>query len=142
MFEFDATLPLMAIQFLLLVVIMNAVFYKPLTKAIDDRSDFIRSTNAEAQERLAKAKLMAEKYEQELMATRRQAQAAIAAAQAEAKQIAADQIAQAQRQVQAQLQQVQQELEQQRQTAFGALEQQIGILSQQILEKLIGASVG
>ncbi|MBD0363880.1 MAG: F0F1 ATP synthase subunit B', partial [Coleofasciculus sp. C3-bin4] len=44
LFDFDATLPLMAVQFLLLVVLLNAVFYKPLTKAIEDRADYIRTT--------------------------------------------------------------------------------------------------
>ena len=33
MFDFDATLPLMAVQFLLLMVALNAVFYKPLMKS-------------------------------------------------------------------------------------------------------------
>ncbi len=118
---------------------MNAIFYKPLTKAIDDRNDYVRSTNLEAQERLAKAKHLAEQYEQELMATRRKAQDVVAAAQADAKRISSEQVAAAQREVQAQLQQAQQELDQQRQAAFSTLEQQVGVLSQQILEKLIGA---
>jgi F-type H+-transporting ATPase subunit b len=34
LFDFDATLPLMALQFLILVAVLNAVFYKPLTKAM------------------------------------------------------------------------------------------------------------
>ncbi|MGL5796158.1 MAG: F0F1 ATP synthase subunit B', partial [Waterburya sp.] len=37
MFDFDATLPLMAVQFLLLTALLNAVFYKPLTKVLDER---------------------------------------------------------------------------------------------------------
>ncbi len=37
MFDFDATLPLMAVQFLLLTAILNVVFFKPLSKAIEER---------------------------------------------------------------------------------------------------------
>ena len=51
LFDFDATLPLMALQFILLVVVLNAVFYKPLSKAIDDRDDYIRKNLLEAPKR-------------------------------------------------------------------------------------------
>jgi F-type H+-transporting ATPase subunit b len=138
MFDFDATLPLMAAQFLLLVVILNQVFYKPLTKSLDDRDNYIRTNNTEAQERLAKAQRLAQQYEQELADTRRQAQSVIATAQAEAQKTAAQELAEVQREVQAQFQQVQQELDQQKQVALQALESQVGTLSQQILTKLLG----
>jgi F-type H+-transporting ATPase subunit b len=141
MFDFDATLPLMAAQFLLLVVILNQVFYKPLTKSLDDRNDYIRSNNTEAQERLAKAQRLAKQYEKELADTRRQAQTVIATAQAEAQKAAAQELAEVQREVQAQLQQVQQELDQQKQAALHTLESQVGVLSQQILTKLLGAQL-
>jgi F-type H+-transporting ATPase subunit b len=141
MFDFDATLPLMAVQFLILMVILNAVFYKPLTKSLNDRDDYIRTNNSEAQERLAKAQSLAQQYEQELADTRRQAQSVIASAQAEGQRIAAEQIAEAQREVQAQIQQVQLELDQQKQQALTTLESQVGTLSQQILHKLLGAQL-
>ncbi len=141
MFDFDATLPLMAAQFLLLVVILNQVFYKPLTKSLDDRDDYIRSNNIEAQERLAKAQRLAQQYEQELADTRRQAQTVIATAQAEAQKVAAQELAEVQREVQAQFQQVQRELDQQKQAALSTLESQVGVLSQQILTKLLGSEL-
>jgi F-type H+-transporting ATPase subunit b len=139
MFDFNATLPLMAAQFLLLVVILNVVFYKPLTKVLTDREDFIRARNTNAQEALAKSKKLAEQYEQELANTRRQAQAVITAAQADAQKIAKEQIASAQSEVQAQLLQLQSELDQQKQSALQALEAQVSSLSQQMLSKLVGA---
>jgi F-type H+-transporting ATPase subunit b len=141
MFDFDATLPLMAVQFLILMVILNAVFYKPLTKSLNDRDDYIRTNNTEAQERLVKAQSLAKQYEQELADTRRQAQSVIASAQAEGQRIASEQIAEAQREVQAQIQQVQLELDQQKQQALTTLESQVGTLSQQILHKLLGAQL-
>jgi len=141
MFDFDATLPLMAVQFLVLVVILNAVFYKPLTKAIEDRSDYIRRNQVEAQERLAKAENLAKQYEAELAETRKQSQATIAAAQAEAQKIVAAKIAEAQEQARIQREQAQQELDQQKQAAMAALEQEVDSLSRQILSKLLGAPV-
>jgi F-type H+-transporting ATPase subunit b len=141
MFDFDATLPLMAAQFLLLMVILNQIFYKPLMKSLDDRDDYIRSNTNEAQERLAKAQQLAHQYEQELADTRRQAQTVIANAQTEAQRMAAQEMAEVQREVQAQLQQVQQELDQEKQTALRTLESQVNGLSQQILSKLLGAQL-
>lgn len=137
MFDFDATLPLMAVQFLLLTALLNVVFYKPLTKAIEDRADYIRSNETEARERLAKAERLAQQYEQELAATRKQYQATIAAAQADAQKIAAQKTAEAQQEAQAQREQAQQELDQQKQVAMQALEQQVEALSRQILDKLL-----
>jgi F-type H+-transporting ATPase subunit b len=137
MFDFDATLPLMAVQFLLLVVILNTVFFKPLTKVIEDRADYIRSNELDAKERLAKAENLAQQYEQDLATSRKQYQATIATAQADAQKIAAQLIAEAQQQAQAQREQVQKELDQQKQVAMHALEQQVDALSQQILDKLL-----
>lgn len=140
MFDFDATLPLMALQFLLLMVALNAVFYKPLTKAIDDRDTYIRSTQADAQERLAKAQSLAKQYEQDLANTRREAQAVITAAKDEAQRIATQQIAGAMQEAQAQREQAQAELDQQKQAAMQSLEQQVDALSREILQKILGAA--
>ena len=142
MFDFDATLPLMAVQFLLLVVILNAVFYKPLTKAIEDRNDYIRRNQVEAQERLSKAENLAKQYEAELADTRKQSQNMIASAQAEAQKIVAAKIAEAQEQARLQREKAQNELDRQKQEAMSALEQEVDSLSRQILGKLLGTSVG
>src|SRR4028119_131716 len=138
LFDFDATLPLMALQFLILVAVLNAVFYKPVTKAIDERDDYVRKNLLEARERVAKAEKLSKQYEQELAETRRKAQATIAAAQADAKKIATDKMTQAQQEAQAQREQAQQEIEQQKAEALASLEQQVDALSRQILEKLLG----
>lgn len=137
MFDFDATLPLMAVQFLLLVAVLNVVFYKPLTKVLDDRDNYIRTNQLEAEERLSKAKLLARQYEEQLAEARRQSQAIIASAQADAKKIAAEAIADAQREAIAQREEAQREIDRQKQEAMQALEQQVDALSRQILEKLL-----
>lgn len=141
LFDFDATLPLMAIQFLLLIVILNAVFYKPLSKAIDDRSDYIRTNLLQARERIAKTENLTKQYEQELGETRRKAQATIATAQAEARKIAASKIAEAQAEAQAQREQAAGEIEAQKQNVMQQLEQEVDALSRQILEKLLGSEL-
>lgn len=141
LFDLDATLPLMALQFLLLVLILNATFYKPLSKAIDERDEYIRNNQLQAKERLSKTEQLASQYEQELAAARRQAQKIIADAQEAADKMAAEKIAVAQKEAQAQKEQASQEIEQQKQQALASLEQEVDALSRQILEKLVGSGV-
>ena len=73
LFDFNATLPLVAIQFLLLMVILNAIFYTPLSTAITERNDFILNNLAKASEVLAKANELTAQYEQELASIRKEA---------------------------------------------------------------------
>ncbi len=138
MFDFDATLPFMALQFIVLAFVLNAVFYKPLNKVLDDRADYIRRNEEDARERLANANILTQQYEQQITDARRQSQDVIAHAQADAKKLAADQIAVAQRDAQKQKEAAAQEIEAQRQSALSSLEQEVDALSRQILNKLLG----
>ena len=137
LFDINATLPLMAVQFLILAAVLNAIFYKPLGKAIDERDGYIRSNLSDAKERLAQAEKLAKQYEQDLAESRKQAQAIIAEAQAEAQQIAGQQLAAAQQEAQAQKEQIQKEIEAQKQVAFQTLEGQVESLTRQMLDKLL-----
>jgi F-type H+-transporting ATPase subunit b len=141
MFNFDATLPLMAVQFLILMFLLNKVFYTPLSKVLDERADYIHNKEKDARERLAQAKQLAAEYETQLAGARKQSQEIIASAQADAKKITAEKLAEAQRLAQAQKEQAQREIEEQKQSAMATLEQQVDSLSRQILEKLLGAEL-
>ncbi|AFY74732.1 F0F1-type ATP synthase, beta subunit [Synechococcus sp. PCC 7502] len=138
LFDFDATLPIMAAQILILVAVLNKIFFKPLTKAIDDRNDYVRTNIAGAKERLEKAKLVAAQYESELAETRKSSQALLLAAQSDANKIRAEQIAATLAESQAQVAAAKAEIEQQRSEAIAALDVQVDVLSRQILEKLLG----
>jgi F-type H+-transporting ATPase subunit b len=141
LFDFDATLPVMAIQFLVLAALLNKLFYKPIGQAIDDRSDYIRTNLVEAKERQQKAEDLAVQYEQELRNVRREAQDVIAAAQAEAQKVVADEIKSAQAEALAEREKAALEIEAQREAAFKSLEQQVDSLSQAIASKLVGAKL-
>ncbi len=138
LFDLDATLPIMALQFLLLVVILNGVFYKPLGKAIDDREELVRTNILSAKERLEKAQNLAKQYEQDLGETRKKAGETIAQAQADAQKIATAKVAEAQQEAQAQREQAQKEIDEQKQSAFSSLESEVAVLSRQILSKILG----
>ncbi len=141
LFDIDATLPLMAIQFLLLALILNAIFYKPLGKAIDERNEFIRNNQLQSKERLTKVEKLAQQYEEELAGARRAAQKVIGDAQKEAQITASEKVAAAQQEAQGQREKASQEIEQQKQEAYASLEKEVDGLSRQILEKLLGADL-
>jgi F-type H+-transporting ATPase subunit b len=141
MFDFDGTLPVMALQFLLLTVLLNAIFYKPLGKVIDERNDYIRSGQFGSQERLEEVKKLTQQYEQELSSARKEAQKILASSQAEAQKIASEQLAIAQQDAIAQRNQAAAEIESQKQQALSSLEQEVDALSRQMLEKLLGADL-
>ena len=74
LFDLDATLPLIAIQFLLLMVILNIILYNPLLTVIDERKEYILTNLSKASETLAEANKLTTKYEQELDSVRKEAQ--------------------------------------------------------------------
>jgi len=138
LFDIDATLPLMALQFLLLVAILNVVFYKPLGKALDDRAQYIRNQIGQAQERKEKAEAIALQYEQELKDVRRQSQGIIATAQAEAEKLVAAEVQKAQQEVQEKKEAAATKMAADKAQALASLEQQVDDLSHQIIAKLLG----
>ena len=139
--DINATLPFMAVQFLVLMAILNQILFKPLGKVLDERDEFIRSGLSGSQEKLAETEALAEQYEQELASTRRQAQEVIVSAQNEAQAIADSKVAEAQQEAQVKREQAQAELNQQKQSAMQSLEQQVDALSRQIMGKLLGSQV-
>ena len=74
LFDFDATLPLVAIQFVLLMLILNAILFSPLLTIIEDRNEFILTNLAKASEMLTKANTMTTQYQEELSKVRKEAQ--------------------------------------------------------------------
>ncbi|ELR98744.1 F0F1 ATP synthase subunit B' [Gloeocapsa sp. PCC 73106] len=138
LFDLNATLPLMALQFLLLVAILNVVLYKPLGKALDERAQYIRNQLGQAQERKQKTEAIALQYEQELKDVRRKSQEIIATAQAEAEKIVSTEIQKAQQELQGKKEETAKMIAAEKAKALGSLEQQVDELSRQIIAKLLG----
>jgi F-type H+-transporting ATPase subunit b len=74
LFDFNATLPLIAIQFLLLTVLLNIILYSPLLTIIEERKEYILTNLGKASEILAQANKLTTEYEQELANVRKEAQ--------------------------------------------------------------------
>jgi|TARA_B110000116_G_scaffold265898_1_gene275774 F-type H+-transporting ATPase subunit b len=74
LFDIDATLPLVAIQFLLLMVVLNILLYNPLLTVISERNEYILNNLNKASETLSKSNELTTQYEEELGNIRKEAQ--------------------------------------------------------------------
>nr|WGH13010.1 ATP synthase CF0 subunit II [Echinothamnion sp.] len=137
LFDFNATLPLMALQFLALTVILNFLYYKPITDVLDDREEYIRNTLTSASASLVKANELTKTYELELAESRKSAQKIIKSAQEEAQLIVSNKLKDAQKNAEKLLLNAYNELNIQKEQALKSLEIQIDILSNQIQQKLL-----
>ena len=141
LFDFNATLPLMAIQFILLTVVLTFVFYKPVSKVIDDRETYINDNLTTASEKLIKANDLYNEYGEQLKTARVNAQGIIAQSEKEAKDVVALEINDARQDAAKLIERTNKELETQKSLALQQLETQVDELSQLIKEKLLGKEV-
>jgi F-type H+-transporting ATPase subunit b len=74
LFDFNLTLPLIAIQFLLLIIILNIILYNPLLTILEERKEYILTNLSKASELLSEANKLTAQYEQELINVRKKAQ--------------------------------------------------------------------
>jgi F-type H+-transporting ATPase subunit b len=138
LFDFNATLPIMALQFILLTVVLTFVFYKPVAKVIEDRDTMINNNLTEASAKLLKADQLYKQYDEQLKSARSNAQLIIAESEKEAKEIVAKKIDKAKDDASKLIQQTNTELESQKSLALQKLETQVDELSDLIKDKLLG----
>ena len=141
LFDFNATLPLMAIQFILLSVILTFVFYKPVAKVLDDRETYISTNLTSASEKLLTADDLYKQYEEQLKTARVDAQSVIAQSEKEAKDAVAAEISEARADAARLIDKTNKELEAQKTLAIEKLDTQVDEISQLIKEKLLGKEV-
>nr|UEQ11910.1 ATP synthase CFO B' subunit subunit II [Kumanoa mahlacensis] len=141
LFDFNATLPLMALQFLILMFLLNIIFYKPVTKILDSRDEYIRNSLTTASAVLNKADQLVLQYEQELAEARREAQELIRKSQREAQQIVLVEVKEAQSTAEKLIHEASEQLIIQKEQAIKTLESQVEILSDQIKSKLLNKLV-
>jgi F-type H+-transporting ATPase subunit b len=141
LFDFNATLPLMALQIILLSVVLTFVFYKPVSKVIDEREAYINGNLTTASEKLIKADELYNEYDEKLKSARVAAQAIIAQSEKEAKDVVALEINEARKDATTLIEKTNRDLEVQKSTALTQLEAQVDELSQLIKEKLLGKEV-
>ena len=66
LFDFGATLPFIAVQFLLLMFILNLILYSPLIKLVNQRNEYILDNLGNATIYLEDAQYITKRYEEKL----------------------------------------------------------------------------
>jgi len=66
LFDFGATLPFIAVQFLLLMFILNLILYSPLIKLVNQRNEYILDNLGNATIYLEDAQYTTKRYEEKL----------------------------------------------------------------------------
>ena len=141
LFDFNATLPFMMLQFLILMFLLNTIFYKPVIDILDRRSDHIRDSLTTASACLLKANDLTEQYEKALAESRKEAQNTIRNSQKEAQDIVANKIKQAQQEAENLVHEAYNQLNIQKEQVLKTLEDQVETLSDEIKLKILNNKV-
>lgn len=141
MLEFNATLLAQIFHFVVLLIFLRVVAYKPIAKLLKDRQDYIANNVAAAEAERAQAEQLRQQYLADLQKARNEAQEIIAqatkAAELQAQEIIATAKEEANRARESALADIQRE----REKAVRELRDQVASLSVLVAGKIIGQTI-
>ena len=139
LFDLDATLPLMALQVVLLTFLLNALFFRPVGKAVEDREGYINTSRAEAKQKLAQAERLEADLREQLKDARVQAQKLVTEAEQESERLYREAMSLAQADSIASREQARREIDAERSAAMDQLKGDASRLADQIVDRLLAA---
>jgi len=137
LFDLDATLPLMALQVVLLTFVLNALFFRPVGKAVEEREGYINTSRAEAKSKLAQAERLEADLKAQLKGARQDSQTLVVEAEQEMDRLYRAALAEATSAANASREEARREIDAERDKAKAQLEQQAVALGQQIVSRLL-----
>ncbi len=139
LFDLDATLPLMAVQVVLLTFLLNSLFFRPVGKVVEDREGYIATSRADAKQKLEQIQRLESDLQDQLRGARQAAQSAIVEAESEVDALYREALAEAETEANRTREQARREIESQRDAAQASLMSQVDQLSAQIIQRLTAA---
>jgi len=139
LFDLDATLPLMALQVVLLTFILNALFFRPVGKAVEEREGYVNTSRAAAKEKLAQAERLEADLKDRLKEARLQSQQVILEAEQEMEQLHRAALSEATAAANASREAARREIDAEREKALGLLGTEAKSLGQMIIDRLLPA---
>ncbi|CAI8162052.1 MAG: ATP synthase subunit b' [Synechococcus sp. CC9902] len=139
LFDLDATLPLMAVQVVLLTFLLNALFFRPVGKVVEEREGFISTSRADAKQKLAEVQKLEAELAEQLKGARQAAQAVVTEAEQEVDRLYREAIAQAEAEANRSKEESRRAIETERETARTQLQGQVDQLSSTIIDRLLAA---
>jgi F-type H+-transporting ATPase subunit b len=137
LFDIGATLPLVAIQFLILMFILNILLYNPLLTLINERNEYVLDNLNKASEMTLAAKELNIKYESELIITKKEAKLEITELQKLQQEKFNTELKISQKNIESLIQTVLENFNNKKFITLNNLENEIKILSNQMLNKLL-----
>ena len=137
LFDFDGTLPLVAIQFLALMFLLNFILYTPLLNVINDRNQYISKNLANASSILSQSNQLIKQYESELAKARKEAQLEISTLQKLHKSILETEAKSSQKVIDEFLVKITKSFKVKKDKVLVSLESEIDSLSSQIISKIL-----
>ncbi len=139
LFDFDATLPLMAVQVVLLTFILNALFFKPVGRVVEEREGFVTTTRADAKKKLAQVEQLEKDLKEQLLAARQAAQKLINDAEQDSDKLYREALGLATAEANASREKARREIDSQRDDAMTQLQSDAEKLGDLIVERLLAA---
>jgi F-type H+-transporting ATPase subunit b len=140
LFDLDATLPLMAVQVVLLTFLLNALFFRPVGKAVEDREGYIGTSRAQAKEKLAQVERLEADLKGQLREARQQSQKLITDAEQEMDLLHRAALAEATAEANASREHARREIDAERDQAMSRLTGEAEKLGDLIVSRLLAAS--
>ena len=137
--DLDATLPLMAVQVVLLTFILNTLFFRPVGRVVEDREGYINTSRAEAKQKLAQAQRLEADLKEQLKEARVASQKLIQEAEQDADKLYRQALAVATAEAIASREQARREIDTQRESALTQLRADADKLGDLIVDRLLAA---
>ena len=139
LFDFDATLPLMALQVVLLTFILNALFFRPVGRVVEEREVYVTTSRAEAKQKLAEAEKLELELKEQLKSARIAAQQLIQEAEKDSEQLYREALAIANADANEAREKARREIDAQRDSALSQLKGDAEKLGDLIVNRLLAA---
>ena len=140
LFDLDATLPLMAVQVVLLTFLLNALFFRPVGKAVEDREGYIGTSRAQAKEKLAQVERLEADLKGQLREARQQSQKLITDAEQEMDLLHRSALSEATAEANASRERARRQIDAEREQAMTRLSGEAEKLGDLIVSRLLAAS--
>lgn len=137
LFDFNLTLPIIMVQFLVLMVALDKIYFTPLGKFMDERDAAIKEKLSGVKDTSGEVKQLEEQAAAVMRAARAEISAALNKMKKETQVEVEKKLAEGRKKVDAELQEALAQLEKQKEDTIKALDSQIAALSQDIVKKVL-----
>ncbi|KAI3468013.1 hypothetical protein Pfo_024676 [Paulownia fortunei] len=137
LFDFNLTLPIIALEFLFLMFALDKIYYTPLGKFMDERDAAIREKLNSVKDTSAEVKQLDDQAAAVMKAARAEISAALNKMKKETQIEVEEKLAEGRKKVEAELQEALASLEKQKDETVKALDSQIAVLSEEIVKKVL-----